>query len=449
MHPELKRLQQKVQFTLLPGNPEFDERRTIFNGMIDRRPDIIVQPTTDAEVREAILAAAAADAPLAIRGGGHNVAGNAICEGGLVIDFHRLQNVFIDRRRRTANVGPGASWGVVDTATARHGLATPGGIISDTGVAGLTLGGGLGWLMGVHGLTCDNLRSARVVLADGTIMTASQYENADLFWGLRGGGGNFGVVVDFEFELHPVRDVYAGALTYPLTKAGLALRRLVDVGESAPDELTMSAILTTSPTGQKTVELDACYLGSLERGQEATAGLVLGGPALSDTRRPQPYVDWQRAFDDPFRRGRRSYWKGLYVTRLDHELFELLEQAMETVPSPHTMLTFDHQHGAANRVPAGATAFSHRDKSWLLLINTNWDSTSDDDLNIEWTRSLFAQLEDFGPPSGYVNYLSDEGASRVRAAYGVETFDRLTKLKSKYDPENLFHFNQNIPPLHH
>lgn len=446
MHPTLLDLRRRVASTLAPGDAGYEERRRIFNGMIDRRPALIVQPRNDADVIRTVAAARATGMDLAIRGGGHNVAGNSLCDGGIVIDFHHMSDVSVDAVQRRAIVLPGATWGAVDVATAKHGLAVPGGIISDTGVAGLTLGGGVGWLMGVHGLTCDNLLAVRLVLASGDVVTASEKEHSDLFWGVRGGGGNFGVVVEFQFKLHVVRDVYAGAVTYPLTSTRSALRRFIEVGDAAPDELTLSAVLSTADDSRKVIELDACFLGGEEEGRRATAGLASLGGEVSDSRRLQPYVEWQRAFDDPYRRGRRSYWKALYVTRLVDELFDLLDAAMLDVPSPHTMLTFDHLHGAVSRIARNATAFAHRDKCYLLLVNTNWDDPADDQMNVDWTRRLFARLEPFGSSSGYVNYLSDEGTDRVRAAYGDHHFWQLARLKAKYDPQNLFHVNQNIPP---
>lgn len=431
--------------TLEPGEPEYDLRRSIFNGMIDRRPGVIVQPIHSGDVLRTLSVVRENEVDLAIRGGGHNVAGLAVCDHGVVLDFALMREVRVNAVERTARVQPGATWHDFDQSTQEHSLATTGGIVSDTGVAGLTLGGGLGWLMGVHGLTCDNLRSAVVALANGEIVTASQSEHPDLFWALRGGGGNYGVVLDFEFDLHPVDRVYAGWVTYPIDRAEEALRRFVDLGDSAPDELTLSAVLATDPSGRKTVELELCFLGNEDAGKQVTKALE--APHLvADTRRCQRYADWQQALDDPYRRGRRSYWKALYVTRMDIEFFSILKDAMSAVPSPHTMLTFDHVHGAASRVPTDATAFRHRDKRYLFLINTNWDDPRDDETNVSWTRDLFFALERFGVASGYVNYLSNEGPSRVRDMYGDKTYARLAAIKRVYDPTNLFHINQNIEP---
>jgi FAD/FMN-containing dehydrogenase len=442
---DLESLSQSIRGRVItPGDPRYDACRVIFNGTIDRRPRAVVRPRSMDDVATVLRFTQDAGLELSIRGGGHNIAGHAICNG-VVADFTDMRTVEIDAVRRRAIVQPGATWGEFDEAAQRSGLATTGGIISDTGVAGLTLGGGLGWLMGKYGLSCDNLLRARVMLATGEIVTADEDENTDLFWALRGGGGNFGIVLEFEFALHPVHGVFAGSVVYPLSMATEAFHRFISLGDIAPDELTLDLVMTTGPTGEKTVTVDACYLGSESRGQVATSSLRFA-EAVADTRRFQSYCDWQQTLDDHYRRGRRSYWKSLYITRLDGDFLDLIVEAITTAPSPYTMLTFDHVHGRASRIPASATAFSHRDKRYLFLINTNWNDPDDDELNVSWTRELFDRLVPFGPESAYVNYLSDEGQTRVRAAYGHETYERLAKVKAKYDPRNVFRHNQNVLP---
>lgn len=431
---------------ITPDDLRYDGCRAIFNGMIDTRPAVIVRPRTVEDVAASVRFARDEGHELAIRSGGHNVAGLALSEG-IVVDFRDMRAISVDPRTRRAIVQPGATWGQYDAEAQRYGLATTGGIISDTGVAGLALGGGLGWLMGKYGLSCDNMRSCQVVLADGSIVEANDNSEPALMWALRGGGGNFGAVTSFEFALHPVAGVYAGSLVYPLSHALEACERFVRVGNVAPDELTMSLVLMTNNLGQRVVSVDPCYLGSAAAGAEATSGLVPNNAEavlLSDSRRFQDYVDWQQAFDDPYRRGRRSFWKSIYIENMTEEFFRLIASAIAEAPSPHSMLTFDHVHGAATRIPIADTAFAHRDKQYLFLINTNWNDPADDKVNIDWTRDLFAEVSPFGRGSAYVNYLSNEGADRVRAAYSEETYARLATVKRQVDPENLFNHNQNI-----
>ncbi len=432
---------------VLPGSPRYDRCRALFNGLIDRRPAAIVRPRSGDDVRTALEFGLASGLSIAVRGGGHNVAGHALVDDGLVIDFAHLRAVRVDPVRRRAVVAPGVTWREFDRAAQRHGLATTGGIVSDTGVAGLTLGGGLGWLMGRHGLSCDNLVRASVMLADGSTVEASPAVNPDLYWALRGGGGNFGIVLEFEFALHPVPAVYAGSVTYPVERARTAIERLRLVGDAAPDEVTLSMYAGTAADGSKFVSVDACCLGDEAAGAELTRDMISRqADIVSDTRRLRPYTEWQRAFDDPHRRGLRSYWKSIYVDELSAEFADLLAETLRQAPSPHTILTFDHVHGAAARVGPEETAFSHRDKRYLLLVNTNWDGPADDELNIEWTRSVFQQVSRFGTESGYVNYLGQEGAERVQSAYSPANLRRLARVKGRYDPYNVFRANQNIPP---
>jgi FAD/FMN-containing dehydrogenase len=443
----VERLRKAVRGTVLERtSTDYDDARRIFNGMIDRRPLAIVQPADLGDMKEALLIAQDEGLDLAIRGGGHNVAGLALVDDGVVIDCSGLRSVAVDEGNRLATCQPGVLWGELDAATHARGLATTGGIISDTGVAGLTLGGGLGWLMGLHGLSCDNLVEADVLLADGELVLASATDHNDLLWALRGGGGNFGVVTRLRFRLHPVSQVFAGSVVYPIERCREAMARFVDLGDSSPDALTMSFVAATEPSGVKVASLDACYCGTQTGGSQTTAPLLAKRGVLRDTRCKLPYVQWQRAFNDPFRRGRRSYWKAQYVVDLSDTFADYVQDALKTAPSPHTMLTIDHVHGAAARVPEGATAFAHRSLRYLFLLNTNWDDPADDLINIEWTRRLFEGLRAFGPPSTYVNYLSLEGEARTREAYSPEVTARLTAVKAKYDPGNVFHVNQNIRP---
>lgn len=430
---------------ILPSSLRYDEARKVFNGMIDKRPAVIARPRDEGEVLACLEYAVGAGLEVAIRGGGHNVAGLASVDGGFVIDFKAMRGIEVDPYRRVARVGPGATWGEFDALTERHGLATTGGIVSDTGISGLTLGGGLGWLMGEYGLACDNMISARVMLADGSMTVASNEDDTDLLWALRGGGGNFGVVTLFEFALHPVREVFAGSVVYDVSQMRLAVERFRELGDAAPDELTMSLVGMTDAAGQKVVSVDACFVGAEKVGRSVTRGLVVdSGAPLSDSRRVRRYADWQKQFDDPYRKGRRSYWKSVYIEDLSDAFADFLADALHSAPSAHTMLTFDHVHGAASRIGQDFAAFSVRDGRYLFLVNTNWDDPAADALNMKWAESVFESAIQFGSRLCYVNYLGNEGASRICSAYSAESLVKLGRMKARYDPGNVFHVNQNI-----
>ena len=430
-----------------PSHPLYRSYCQIFNGAISKHPALILCPRTDEDAAIALAYAQETGQEVAVRGGGHNVAGLALVDDGVVIDFREMRAIAVNAAEQSVRVEPGTIWRELDAATSQYGLATTGGIVSDTGVAGLTLGGGLGWLMGKYGLSCDNLTSAKVLLADGTVVRASANENADLCWALRGGGGNFGIVLEFKFRLYPVSTVYAGSIIFPVSATRSAVRWFHKLGESAPDDLTMSLVGSTTADGVKVVSIDACWLGTEGDGRTLLSGACADVDVITTTLKLRPYIEWQQAFDDPYRRGRRSYWKSLYVTDFSDQFADFFEDAIAHAPSPHTMLTFDHTHGSASRVPSDATAFVHRDKHYLMLVNTNWNDVEDDALNISWTRETFERARKYGMSSVYVNYLSQEGPARVQEAYSSSTLTRLQAVKQRYDPGNVFHANQNIPPL--
>jgi hypothetical protein len=429
------------------GQPEYDVARRVWNGMIDRRPAVITRCTSAADVAAALGFAADAGLSVAVRGGSHNVAGNATCDDGIVVDLSPMQSVEIDIRALRAWAGGGVTWGIFDEATQRHGLATTGGLIPTTGIAGFTLGGGLGHLMRSCGLACDNLLSAQVVTADGTTLHADHQQHPDLFWALRGGGGNFGVVTKFEFRLHEVGPILMGGrIAHGLSAAGEALRFYRGFCAEAPDSVIVYAGLATGADGEPRLGWRAVVNGPAQDDAESLlAPLRAFGMPLLDDIRPQPYVDIQRIIEPHFPPGRLNYWKANFVDQLSDELIDVLIDAMKRVPSPYTLIAIEPMGGAIARVPETATAFQHRSPSFSLLILSGWEDPADTDLNVTWTRELFARTEPLCSAAVYVNYLGAEGDQRVRDAFGVN-YDRLVQVKQRYDPGNFFRLNQNIAP---
>jgi FAD/FMN-containing dehydrogenase len=435
---------------LRPGDDGYETARRVWNGMIDRRPALIARCAGVADVVHAVNVARTYDLLVAVRGGGHNVAGNAVCDGGLVIDLSRLKGIRVDPAARTVRAEGGVTWGELDHETQAFGLATTGGQVSTTGIAGLTLGGGYGWLARSFGLACDNLLAADVVTADGRFLTASAEEHADLFWGLRGGGGNFGVVTSFTYRLHPVGPtLVAGPVFYPLAAARDVLRFYRDFAATAPDALTCCMGLLTSPDGIPLIGLFVAYVGPLPAGEAAVQPLRAFGSPVADLVGPMPYRTLQALFDPGLPAGRRSYWKSGFLPGWDDAAIEILTDHFAQVPSPHSAVFIEHHGGAAGRVGPGETAFAHRGLPYDLVILAEWDDPAQDDTNIGWARELWAAMRPFAADAVYVNALGDardEGEERVRAAYGAATYDRLADLKRVYDPANLFRVNQNIKP---
>jgi FAD/FMN-containing dehydrogenase len=439
---------------IVPGDADYDEARSVWNGMIDRRPAVIARCRSAADVAEAIRFARSEELVIAVRGGAHNVAGNATVDGGLVIDLSPMKGAEVDVAARTVRAQPGLTWGELDQATLAHGLATTGGLVSTTGVAGFTLGGGLGWLMREHGLTCDNLISAQLVTADGDIVSASESENAELLWGLRGGGGNFGVVVEFELRLYELSEVYGGMLAWPAAAAGDVLRYWRDWVKTAPDAVcTMAAFLYAPPLpfvpeevqGTPIVAIACVHTNRDGSAEEDLRGLREQGPAL-DILGPMPYAAVQTMFDAGVPYGCRNYWRSGYLDDLsDAAIDEFVHQA-EDVPAPLGQLHIHQLGGAMSRVPAGATAFGNRDARFLAnYLGISLDPADDQTL-IAWVRRASEAIEPYGTGARYVNFLADEGESGVRSAYEDETLERLRQLKRRYDPTNVFQLNQNIAP---
>jgi FAD/FMN-containing dehydrogenase len=443
---------------VLPTSPEYDEARTIWNAMIDRRPGLIFQCSDAADVVRAVRFARENDLLVAVRGGGHNIAGSAVTEGGLVIDLSPMKSIQVDPAARTARVQAGATLADIDRATQQYGLATPLGINSTTGVAGLTLGGGFGWLSRRLGLTIDNLLSAEVVTAAGEAVTASDKENADLFWAIRGGGGNFGVVTSFTFRLHEIGpDVFSGLIVHPLEAAGDVLRFYRDFASHAPEELACWFVLRKAPPlpflpeewhGREILALAVCYAGSVADGERAVKPLREFGKPIADVTGPHPYAGWQTALDPLLTPGMRNYWKTNNFRQVSDGLIDRLVAYARRLPDPQSEIICAQLGGAISRVPAGATAYMDRDAQFLVNVHARWAEPAQDAECIGWARELSQALTPFATGGAYVNFLTEEERERVRAAYGGDAgnYGRLVALKSKYDPTNLFSINQNIRP---
>ena len=431
---------------LRPGDEAYDEARRLWNGMFDRRPDTIVRCAGTADVVRAVNFARQHRLPLAVRGGGHSFPGHSVCDDGLVIDLSPMKGIRVDPVARTARAEAGVKWLDFDHETQAFGLATTGGTASDTGIAGLTLGGGLGWLSSKHGLTVDNLISADVVLADGRVVTASASQHADLFWGLRGGSGNFGVVTSFEYRLHIVGPMIVGGMVaYPLGKAKEVLRFYREFNEAAPDELTTYAVFVTPPGGETVVALACCYSGPADKGEEVVRPLKAFGPPAHDQLGPMPYVALQRIFDEGFPTGASYYATGTFLADLTDAAIDIFAEYAATKPSPLSGVQVQTVRGTAGRVPSDAMAFAHRGLPYAPVIVSQWLEAVDAEKNIVWTRDFGRALRAFAGGGVYVNDLGLDDMDRVRAAYGAN-YQRLAVLKKKYDPENLFHLNPNIKP---
>ena len=439
---------------LTPGSDGYDQARTIWNAMIDRRPGLIVRCADTGDVARAVRFARTHDLVVAVRGGGHNIAGNAVCDGGIKIDLSLMTSVRVDPAGRTARVGGGATLGDFDREAQAHGLATPLGINSTTGVAGLTLGGGFGWLSRRLGLTIDNLLSAEVVTAAGEVIRVSASEHPDLFWAIRGGGGNFGVVTSFEFRLHPVGpEVLSGMIVHPLADARDVLRFYRDFLPTTPEELVCWFVLRKAPPlpflppewhGREILALALCWSGDLEEGVRAAAPLRAFGRPLADVVAPHPYAAWQTVLDPLLTPGQRNYWKSHDFRELSDGLIDVLVDYAGKLPDPQSEIAFAQLGGAVSRVPSAATAYTHRDAQFVLNVHGRWGDSAKDAACIGWARELFRAATPFATGGVYVNFLTQEG-DRIRAAYGGN-YDRLVRLKSRYDPTNLFRVNQNIRP---
>jgi FAD/FMN-containing dehydrogenase len=442
---------------LLPTGPGYDTARRIWNGAIDRRPACIARCTGVADVVAAVRFARERDLVVAVRSGGHGVAGHAVCDGGLVIDLSPLKGITVDPQARTARAQAGVLWGELDRETQLHGLATVGGIVTHTGIAGLTLGGGIGWLMRKHGATVDNLLCADVVTAQGEIVTASEEENPDLFWAIRGGGGNFGIVTSFEYRLHPVGPiVLAGPVFHPLEDAPEVLRFYREFIAAAPDELTTIFELSVAPPlpflpdevhGKPVVMVGACYAGSPDEGAEVVRSLKQFGRPIVDLLEPKPYTALQSLFDPLVPHGWHRYWKSVELPPLTDDAIDTLVEHAPAVTSPKSYCIVFQLGGALARVGEDETAFSQRDAAHNVNINAVWtEEDPDAERHVDWARDFFDAMQPHAGGRVYVNFLGEEGGNRVRQAYGARNYERLVELKRAYDPTNFFRLNQNIQP---
>jgi FAD/FMN-containing dehydrogenase len=429
---------------LLPGENGYNDARKVFNAMIDRHPAVIIRPADADDVRRAVAFARENLLPVSVKGGGHNVAGSAVGTGGLMLDCSSMKSIAVDADRRIAHSESGALLADLDRATQAFGLATPLGVVSVTGIAGLTLGGGIGWLNGKHGLACDNLLSADIVTSEGQLLRAGPEDHTDLHWALRGGGGNFGVVTSFTYRLHPVGPVLAGALSFPAERTREVLRFYPEFAASCPDELSMSASLGLDDAGRPVFGVGVCWSGKHDRADSALRPLRDLGPAV-DVIEPTEYCTLQSAHDAGFPLGQNHYWKSSFLTDLTDDAVDTLLHFATEMPSPASGIGLQQLHGVAARVDPAATAFPHRRSQSELLILAQWEDPVETGRNVAWARTFFEAMQPFSASGVYVNDLGEEGQDRVKSAYGVN-YNRLAAVKAIYDPNNLFRSNQNIHP---
>jgi len=429
---------------ICPNDHGYDAARKVWNGMIDKYPALIVRCTDVVDAVHAVQFARDQHLLVAVRSGGHSVSGSSVCNEGMLIDLSPMKGIWVEREKKTVWAQAGLTLGEFVQATQAYGLATTTGTVGGTGLAGLTLGGGLGWFMGKYGLTIDNLLSVDLVTADGRVLRANATEHPDLFWGVRGGGGNFGIVTAFELQLHPVGPVLAGKVVYSMEHAREVLRFYREYTRTAPDELTAYASLLTTPAGLPAIAISVCYCGLLEKGERAVSPVRKFGVPLVDLIRPRSYLKLITQADAGAPAGRRYYEKASTLSDLSDEAIEALVEYGTACTSPYSQVLIQHVHGAASRVGPSETAFALRSKSYVICMVAAWDG-GEVDRHIAWTRACWKALEPFATSGVYVNFLGHEGEGRVRAAYGVN-YERLVALKNRYDPSNFFALNQNIKP---
>ena len=434
---------------LRPNDPGYEEARKVHNGLIDKRPTLIARCRGVADVIDAVNLGHDLGLEVAVRGGGHNVAGRATVDNGLMIDLATMKGIHVDSSRKTVRAQGGVTWAELNRETQLHGLAVTGGVVSTTGIAGLTLGGGIGWLMSKYGLALDNLVSVDLVLADGRVVTASNNDNADLFWAVRGGGGNFGVATSFEYGLHPVGPTITGGIVaHPIDHARDALRFFRDCTASLPDELTVVAGLIHAPdgSGSKLAGIVACHCGSLDAGEAAMRPLKGFGSPVLDALAPMPYCQLNGMLDAGYPKGAFNYWKSSFLAQLSNDAIDIIVESFARCPTPMCQMLIEYLHGAATRVGVSDTAFPVRAEGYNFLVLGQWTDRAISDRCIAWTRQTYADMAPFFATARYVNYLDeDDLGDPVTAAYGPN-YRRLQQLKAKYDPENFFHMNQNIRP---
>ncbi len=433
-----------------PTDTGYEEARKVHNGLVNKRPALIARCRGVADVVDAVALARKVNLEVAVRGGGHNVAGRATVDGGLMIDLLPMKGIHVDPSARTARAQGGVTWSELNRETQLHGLAVTGGVVSSTGIAGLTLGGGIGWLMGKYGLALDNLRSVELVTADGRVLRASKDGEADLFWAVRGGGGNFGVATSFEYQLHPVGPTITGGLAaHPFDRARDVLRFFRDFTASLPDEFMVVAGLIHAPdgSGTKLAAMVTCHCGSLAAGETAVRPLKQFGSPVMDAIGPVPYCQLNGMLDAAYPKGALNYWKSSFLAQMSDDAIDTMIECFARCPTPMGQLLLEHFHGAVTRVGVSDTAFPHRAAGYNLVVLSEWMASADTDRCIAWARETYAAMEPFVASARYVNYLGDdETGDATAAAYGPN-YRRLQELKNKYDPSNFFHMNQNIRPL--
>ncbi len=454
--PELGALRKGLHGQIcLQGDPGYDEARSIWNAMVDRFPDVVVRCADANDVIRSVRYATEHNLPIAVRGGGHNIAGSAVGEGGLLIDLSSMRDVQVEQKSRRAWVGPGATLGDVDKATQAFGLAVPTGINSTTGIAGLTLGGGFGWLTRPFGMTIDSLTSAEVVTAKGQLVPASATENSDLFWAIRGGGGNFGVVTKFGFRLHSVGpEVFSGLVVHPLDRARELLKEYRRIAVEAPDQLTIWAIMRKAPPlpfiatewhGREVLVFAVCFVGSMAEGEKAAAPLRQLGKPIADVLGPHPFVAWQAAFDPLLTPGARNYWKTHDFAELSDGAIDAIIPAVSRLPGPECEVFIAQVGGAMSRVASAATSYPHRGAHFIMNVHARWREPTQDTECITWARELFKAAAPYATGSGYVNFVPADEPERIEMIYGAN-YRRLAEAKRRWDPENRFRLNHNIRP---
>jgi FAD/FMN-containing dehydrogenase len=432
---------------LQPGDAGYDEARQVHNGRIDKRPAVIARCQTTADVVDAVRFGRDHGLEVSVRGGGHNVAGRAVTDGGLMIDLAPMKGIYVDPVRRTVRAQGGVTWRELNRAAHVQGLATTGGMVSTTGIAGLTLGAGIGWLMGRYGLAIDNLAGVELVTAAGEVLTVTADTDPDLFWGLRGGGGNFGVAVSLEYRAYPLTTVLGGIVAYPLGEAVPVFNVVRDVAAELPDDCIVAAGLVPAPdgSGQKIIAVAVCHCGEAAQAERDIAPLRSAGTPLVDLIQPMPYPVVNTLLDDAYARGVRNYWRSAFFKDFSDDAVEMMAAAFEKAPSPMSNFILEQFHGAVTRVAPTDTAYPHRQPGWNLIVISEWVEPMDDDANVAWAKETFGAMTSFMVEGAYVNYLGDDETDRVRAAYGPN-WPRLVELKRRMDPDNFFRLNQNIDP---
>jgi FAD/FMN-containing dehydrogenase len=433
---------------LLPDDDGYEEARKIHNGLIDKRPALIARCTGTSDIVEALSFARDETFEVSVRGGGHNVAGRAVTEGGVMIDLSLMKAVEVDAKARTSRAQGGVTWAEFNDATAAYGLATTGGTVSTTGIAGFTLGGGVGWLMAKYGLAADNLLSVELVTADGQVLDVTEDKHADLFWALRGGGGNFGVAASFQYRLHPLVDVYGGLVAWPLDAARDVLRFFREFNETAIDDLFAFGVFGHAPDGSGVpiVAIAVCDCGPAEQAEEHVRPIVEFGTPMISAVATMPYPQINAMFDDAYPKGALNYWKGSRMRELDDGAIDVMIEAFRSCPSPTSAMAFEHWHGMATRVGVSETAVATREPGYNFLMTSVWTDPANTDENIAWTRTTFSALKPYFAEGRWLNYLEDDDAEdAIRAAYGPN-YSRLAEVKRKYDPNNVFRLNHNIAP---